>query len=113
MRKDQFDVSPDSVQQQALGGADDQARSELAEDGEVEAGVLQFQAEGIFLIDAAANGLGGLAVEQALGKLQHGNQRQPPRRQAGLTAHRNNSVNALSSNRPPRSSRMRRVMLPF
>ena len=55
-----------------------QAGAELAEHGEVEAGVGQLQAEGVLPVDAAADGVGGLAIGEPLGELQDGDQGQPP-----------------------------------
>lgn len=44
---------------------------EVGQDAVVEAGVFQFQSEGVLEVDAAANRLGGLAVRQVHHVLQH------------------------------------------
>ncbi len=54
------------IQQPLFGGAADQAGAELTEYGEVETGVRQFQAEGVFPSDADADGVGRLPVRQDL-----------------------------------------------
>lgn len=59
-------------QQQSFGSTGDQTGAELAEYGEVEAGIGQFQTENILPVDAAADGVGGLAVGESLGELQDG-----------------------------------------
>ena len=66
------------LQQEPFGTAGDEAGAELAEDGEVEAGVGQLQAEGVLPVDAAADGVGGLAIGEPLGELQDRDQGQPP-----------------------------------
>jgi len=64
----------------------DQAGAELAEHGVVEAGIGQFQGEGVFPVDAAADGVGGLAIGEALDVLEDGGQGQPRRRSSRLPA---------------------------
>src|SRR5262245_55428987 len=66
------------VQQPLFGAAADQACAELTEYREVEAGVRQFQAEGIFPIEAGADGIGRLPVGQVLDELKDGDQGEPP-----------------------------------
>lgn len=67
------------VEYPALGLAGDEPGTELAQHREVEAGVSQFQAEGVFPSDPLPNGGRGLAVGQSLNKLQHAHQCQLPR----------------------------------
>ena len=50
------------LQQESLRTAGDEAGAELAQHGEVEAGIGQLQAEGILPVDASADGVGGLAI---------------------------------------------------
>jgi hypothetical protein len=66
------------VQQPLLGGPADQTCAELTEYGEAEAGVRQFQAEGVFPVDAGADGIGRLPVGQVLEELKDSDQREPP-----------------------------------
>jgi hypothetical protein len=63
-----------------LGPAGDEAGAGLAEDGEVEveAGVVQLQVEEVLPVDAAADGVGGLAIGEPLGVPEDRGQRQPP-----------------------------------
>ena len=74
------------VQEQPFGPAGDQAAAELAEHGVVEAGIGQLQAEGVLPVDAAADGVGGLAIGEVLGELQDGDQGEPPGGVGGLSA---------------------------
>ena len=53
----------EGVEELQLGLAVDQARAEFAEDGVVEAGIGQFQGEGVLPVDSPADGIGGLAIE--------------------------------------------------
>jgi hypothetical protein len=88
-RSDQSEI-PASVQegvQELLSGlAVDQSGAELAQDGVIEAGIGQFQAEGVLPVDAAADGVGGLAVGEALDVSENRGQRQPCGRGGGLAA---------------------------
>ena len=54
----------------------------------VEAGIGAFQPEDVFPINAAADGIRGLAIGEAFGKLEHGDQSQARRCFCGLTAPR-------------------------
>ena len=76
----------EGVQELLFGLARDQAGAELAQDGVIEAGVGQFQAEGVLPVDAAADGVGGLAIGQALDVLEDRGQREPGGRRGRLTA---------------------------
>ena len=67
----------EGVQELLFGLAVDQAGAEFAEHGVIEAGVGQFQAEGVLPVDAAADGIGGLAIGEALDVLEHGGQGEP------------------------------------
>lgn len=67
-----------------LRPACDQAGAELGQHAEVETGVGQLEAEGIFPVNARTHGVGSLTVAEVLEKLKHRHQRQPPRRKAGL-----------------------------
>jgi hypothetical protein len=70
----------------APGPAGGEAAAELGEGGEVEPGVVELEPEGIFAVDAAADGVGGLAIGEVLGELHHGDQGELPRGQCGLPA---------------------------
>jgi hypothetical protein len=50
----------------------------------VKAGVSELQAEDVLPIQAAADGIGGLAIGEVFQKLQDDHQRQPPRSFGGL-----------------------------
>ena len=76
----------EGVQELQFGLAVDQAGAELAEHGVVEAGIGQFQAQGVLPVDAAADGVGGLAVGEALDVLEDGGQGQPRGRGGRLSA---------------------------
>ena len=76
----------EGVQELLFGLAVDQAGAELAEHGVVEAGIGQFQAQGVLPVDAAADGVGGLAVGEALDVLEDGDQGQPCGRSGRLAA---------------------------
>ena len=75
-----------AVQQEPFGPAGGEAGAELGEDGEVEAGVVELQAEGVLPVDAAADGVGGLAIGEVLGELHDGDQGELPGGQCGLSA---------------------------
>src|SRR5512143_1303976 len=67
----------EGVQEQELGLALDQAGTELAQDRVIKAGIGQFQAQGVFPVDAAPDGVGGLAIGEALDVLEHRGQGEP------------------------------------
>jgi hypothetical protein len=50
------------LQQESLRTAGDEGGAELAQHGEVEAGIGQFQAAGVLPVNAGADGRGGLAT---------------------------------------------------
>jgi hypothetical protein len=52
----------------------------------VEAGIVQFQAEGVLPVDATADGIGGLAVGESLDVLEDGSHGEPSRRGGRLSA---------------------------
>ncbi len=68
-----------------LSPARDEAGAELRQHAEVEPRVGQLQLQGIFPVDPAANGVGGLTVAELLEELEHRDQRQAPRRKARLS----------------------------
>ena len=76
----------EGVQELLFGLAVDQAGAELAEHGVIEAGIGQFQAQGVLPVDAAADGVGGLAIGEALDVLEHGGQGEPCGRGGRLSA---------------------------
>ena len=55
----------------------DQAGTELAQDRVIKTGIGQFQAQGVFPVDAAPDRVGGLAIGEALDVLEHGSQGEP------------------------------------
>src|SRR5262245_51030923 len=58
------------VQEEPFGPASRQSAAELGEDGEVETVVVELQSEGVLPVDAAADGVGGLApTEPRAGRL--------------------------------------------
>ena len=58
------------IQEQGLRLPSDQPGAELAQDGMVEAGIGQLQAQDVFPINAATDRIRGLAIGEAFGKLQ-------------------------------------------
>ena len=65
--------------QKPLGGVmGEQAFPKIVQQREIEAGVVQVEAQGIFPIHAAAHGIGGLAVGESFNVLHDHNQRQAP-----------------------------------
>lgn len=66
----------------------DEPGAELAQDGMVEARIGEIQSEDVCPINAAADGIGGLAIGEAFGKLEDGGQGQARWRLCGLTARR-------------------------
>jgi hypothetical protein len=73
-----------AVQKQVLRPARDEARAELGKHAEVEAGIGQLEPERVFPIDASTHCVGRLPVAEMLEELEHRDERQPPRCQAGL-----------------------------
>ena len=59
------------------------AGAELAEHGVIEAGIGQFQAQGVLPVDASADGVGGLAVGKSLDVLEDGGHGEPGGEVAG------------------------------
>ena len=74
------------VQKQMLRLPSDEASAELGEHAEVEAGIRQLEPERVFPVDAGAHRVSRLPVAEMLEELEHRDQRQPPRRQAGLAS---------------------------
>src|SRR5262249_5396989 len=74
------------VQQEPLSPGGGEAGAELREGGEVEPGVVELEPEGVLPVDAAADGVGGLAIGEVLGELQDGDQGELPGGQCGLPA---------------------------
>ena len=72
------------LEQQRLGTLRDEAVAELAQDGGVEAGVVQRQAEGVLPVDAPAHRVGGLAIRQPFGELEDRRQGELRRGDRGL-----------------------------
>src|SRR5216683_958902 len=56
-----------------------QAGPKFTQDGMIEAGVSQLQAESILPVQSTPNGIGGLPIRQILHKLENGDQCQSPR----------------------------------
>ncbi len=83
-----LEAGEQQVEQPGLGAAGQEPRAKSAQHGEVEAGVSQFQSQGILPIAAGAHGFGRLAVREALGELHDANQGRPPRRQGRLAGGR-------------------------
>ena len=79
-----------------FGLAVDQTGAELAQHGMVEAGIGQLQAECVLPVDASTDGVGGLAVGEALDVLEHGGQSEPGRCFSGLAVGGNKATNWLS-----------------
>ena len=67
----------EGVEELLFGLAVDQAGAELAEYGVIEAGIGQFQTQGVLPVDATTDGIGGLAVGEALDVLEDGGQGEP------------------------------------
>src|SRR4051812_11681269 len=76
----------EGVQELLFGLTVDQATAELAEHGVVEAGIGQLQGEGVLPVDATADGVGGLAVGEALDVLEDGGGGEPCGEGGGLSA---------------------------
>ncbi len=76
------------LEEQVLDAPGQHPGAELAQNREVEAGILQLQAQRVLPIYARAHGVGRLPVREPLGELHHGHQNQPPRRQGRLPAFR-------------------------
>ena len=76
------------IEQQRLRLPRDQAGTKLAQDGMVEARVGEFSPQDIFPINAAADGICGLAIRQPFGKLEDRGEGQPGRRLCRLAARR-------------------------
>jgi hypothetical protein len=64
------------LEEPALGPAGDEPGAELAQHRRIEALVFEGQAERVFPVDAAADGIGRLAVGQPLDELEDRHQRQ-------------------------------------
>jgi len=67
------------VKQLLFGATGDQPGTELTQDRVIEARINEFQGERILSVDAAANGIRGLLIREALDILHNGDQCQPPR----------------------------------
>src|SRR5512143_4312132 len=76
----------EGVQDQELGSALDQAGTKLAQYRVIKAGISQFQAQGVFPVDAATDGVGGLAIREAFDVLEHGDEGEPCGRGGRLSA---------------------------
>ena len=83
-----LEVVEHAIEQQMLGLAGDKPLAELGKSAEVKAGIGQFEPERRRPVDPGAHRIRGLAVAQMLEKLEHRDQRQSPRRQSRLAAHR-------------------------
>ena len=101
------------VQELPFGLAVDQAGAELAQHGVVEAGIGQLQAQGVLPVDAAADGVGGLAIGEALDVLEHGGQGQPCGRGGRLAAGGEQVGELVIAVEQPSSSAMRRQRVPL
>ena len=66
----------------------DEPGAALTQNGMVEARIGEVQAEDVFPINAAADGIRGLAIGETFGKLEDGSQCQARGRLCGLTARR-------------------------
>ena len=64
----------------------DEAGPELRQNAEMETRIGQLEPKRVFPINARPNGVSRLPVAQVLQELEHRDQRQAPRRQAGLTS---------------------------
>ena len=88
-RSDQFEFAAsfqEGVEELLFGLALDQAGAELAEHGVIEAGIGQLQPQGVLPVDAAADGVGGLAIGEPLDVLEDGGQGEPCGGGGGLSA---------------------------
>ncbi len=73
------------VEQQVLRPSRDEAGAELGRRAEVEPRIGQLEPERVLPVDPGAHRIRGLPVAEVLEELEDRDQRQPPRRQAGLT----------------------------
>ena len=73
------------LEQEQLRLAGNQSTAELRQHRGIEPGIGQLEGQGIFPVDATANGVGGLAIDEPFGVLQHEDQGQTPRSQGRTT----------------------------
>ena len=66
----------------------EEAVAKFAEHGKVKAGIRQRQAEQVLPIDTSLHRLGRLAISKIFAELHNGDERQAPRREAGLALQR-------------------------
>jgi hypothetical protein len=76
------------VQQQFFTTAGEEAVAKCAAHGKVKARIRQREPKQVFPVDTGAHRLGRLALGEILAKLHHGDERQAPGREAGLTLQR-------------------------
>ena len=74
------------LEQALLSTALDQPGAELAQHRGIKARIGQLEAKQVLPIDPGAHRLGGLSIGQVFAELQQGDQGQPPRREPGLAA---------------------------
>ena len=84
-----LEVLQHPAQEPILSSTTEEPSSELREDAEVEARVIELKAERILPVDTGAHGIGGLATPgEVLGKLHHGEECEAPGRSRALAAAR-------------------------
>lgn len=76
------------VEQAPFSTTGKEASAELGKDGAVEPGVGQVEGEGVLPVDAAADGIGGLAVGEVFDELEDGDEGQTPGGLGGPAARR-------------------------
>jgi hypothetical protein len=69
----------DAVEQDTVALLGDQASPELGQDRRVEPWIRQVKGEGVLPVDAAADGIGSLAVRQSFRELEDRDKGQSPR----------------------------------
>ena len=73
------------LEQEQLRLAGNQSTAELRQHRGIEPGIGQLEGQSILPVDATANGVGGLVIDEPFGVLQHEDQGQTPRSQGRTT----------------------------
>jgi hypothetical protein len=87
-RLDQLTVLPphqQAIKQPTLGPVLDQPGAKLAQHGEVKAGIVQFQTQQVFPVNAATYSIGRGTIRESFNELQSRDKGQTKRSQRGLT----------------------------